>query len=212
MGKTPTTELVADGHADRVAGVGSVAEHGIVRGDGCDRASGRAAGAEAHIVGIAGASEGRAAIGIARGKIRHVGLPEDDGSGRAQLGDDGRIPGRDQFMAGDHVAFPSIRSDQALDAGVGLGNDRNAPQGAAHETAATRFCFRVLASGGGESSGQVQVLHGAIDPVVLLDARHVPAHDFGNGVFVAAVQLFQLGDGDFEQVAIHRFLRSVFRG
>ena len=84
--------------------------------------------------------------------------------------------------------------------------------GSANKTAATRFCFCVLASGGGESSGQVEVLHGAVDPVVLLDARHVPVNDFGYGVFVAAIELFQLWNGDFEQVSIHRLLGSVFRG
>ena len=66
--------------------------------------------------------------------------------------DDGCILGRDKLMAGDRVAFPAIRGDQALDAGVGLGHDGNAPQGAAHESGAARFGFRVLACSGRERS------------------------------------------------------------
>ena len=77
------------------------------------------------------------------------------------------------------------------------------------KAAATGLRFRVLTRSGGESSGHVQVLHRTIDPVVLLNARHVPTHDFCHGVFVAAVQLLQLGDGDLKQVAIHRLLCIV---
>ena len=59
--------------------------------------------------------------------------PRNHRARRAQLCDDSCILGRDQLMAGDHVAFPSIRGDQALDAGVGLRDNRNAPQGAARK-------------------------------------------------------------------------------
>jgi hypothetical protein len=156
-------------HADRVAGIGSVAKHRIVRSDGRDRAARRAAGAEAHVVSVSGAPESRAAIGIAGREIRHIGLPDDNRSGRAQFGDNRCIFRRHQFMAGNGVAFPSIRGDQPFDAGIGFRHNRDAPQRAARKSRAARLCVRVFALRAGHRAGQIQILHRAINPVVLLN-------------------------------------------
>jgi hypothetical protein len=105
-------------------------------------------------------------------------------------------------MARDHVAFPSVRSDQAFDTGVGLDHDRNAPQGAAHETRAARSGIPIFTRCGCESTRGIQVLHGAINVVVFFDPGDVPAHDLRDGVLVSGIEPFQPRDCDLAQVAI----------
>ncbi len=63
--------------------------------------------------------------------------------------------------------------------------------------------LRVLAGSRGESSLLIHVLHGAIDPVVPGNPRHVPLHHLRDGVLVAAIKLLQLRDGDLHEIAIH---------
>ena len=69
-----------------------------------------------------------------------------------------------------------------------------------------RDSFGIFACGRGEGSGCIDILHGAIDPVVLRDTRHVPLHYLGDGVFVVAIHLLELRDSDLEQVAVHGVL------
>jgi hypothetical protein len=58
-------------------------------------------------------------------------------------------------MAWNRVAFPSVRSDQAFDACVGLDDDRNTPQRAAHETRAALSGIRIFLRGRGQSARRI---------------------------------------------------------
>ncbi len=200
------------GHADGVAGIGAVAEKGEVGGDGRHRAARRTAGTEAHVVGVAGASVCGAAVGVARGKVRHVGFAQDDGSCSAQFRDDGGIARRCELVSGKDIAFPSIARDEATDAGVFLDNNGNAPHGAAMEGGAPGAGFRVFLRRGCQCSRFIDILKCAVDAVVSPDAIQVPVHDLGDGVLVIAVEGFELRNADFEQIAIHCCLRICSRG
>ena len=79
-------------HPDGVACIRSGAQDCEVRGNRGYGASGRSSRTEANIIGIAGASEGSAASGIAVGKVGHVGLSEDHGASCAQFYDHGCVP------------------------------------------------------------------------------------------------------------------------
>ncbi len=123
-------------HANRVAGVGAVAEHGHVRRHRGDRAARRSAGREAHVVGVAGAAERAAAVGVAVGEIRHVRDADDDRAGGAQLGCHGGVARRDQLVARHGEPRPAGSGDLPGEAGIGLDHDRHAPQRPAGDRAA----------------------------------------------------------------------------
>ena len=58
-------------------------------------------------------------------------MPEDDGAGGLELRDDRGVLRRDELVARAREAVPAGRGDVALEAGVGLDDDRHAPERAA---------------------------------------------------------------------------------
>jgi hypothetical protein len=68
------------------------------------------------------------------------------------------------------------------------------------------WTFRIFACGCGQSLGCLDILHRAINPVVLRDPRQVPLHHLGDRVFVVAIHLLELWHRHLEQVVIHGIL------
>lgn len=138
--------LAAQGVVLQERGVGPGLRAGRCRCRG--RAARRSARREAH-VGVAGAAERAATVGVAVGEIGHVRVPEDDGDGGLEFRDDGGVLGRHEFVAWPREAGPTRRGHLALDAGVGLDDDRHAPEPAARAgtgSAAAASCLAASAS------------------------------------------------------------------
>jgi hypothetical protein len=126
----------------------------------------------------------------------------------AQPGNNGGVFGRYKFVAWECVAFPAVGSYITCNAGVGLDDDGNAPHRAARKARSAGSCLRIFAGCGSQRSLRVQILNGAVDAVVFVNARQMPRDDLRNGVPVIPIELLQLRNRYFEQVAIHcRVLR-----
>ena len=110
------------------------------------------------------------------------------------MGGDSGVAWGDEFVAREHEAAPAVGGDEALDAGVGLDDDGDAPQEARFE--AGLFGFGVFAGGFGECGFVGEGLYGAIDAVVACYAVQVPLNDLRDGVAVLAIELVQVVDGD----------------
>ena len=94
------------GRPDAASNIGPDAEERHSRRQRRSRSSRRSARTESHIVGIARPSAGAAAVGVTCGKVRHVGLPENDGPGGAQLRNNRGVFRRNQLMARNVEPFP----------------------------------------------------------------------------------------------------------
>ena len=138
-------------------------------------------GREAHVVRVAGASEGSAAVRVAVGEVGHVGVPDDDGAGGLEFRDDRRVLRRDQFVARARESLPAGGRDLTLDAGVRLDDDRHAPERPTR-AAAPAAASALLTRRHGQRLVAEHGLDRAVDAVVAIDAVEVPLHDLRDRV------------------------------
>ena len=103
-------------------------------------------------------------------------------------------------MGGQVVASPSIRCDEAFDAGVGLDYERDSPEGTRVKAGASGF--GVFTCGGGHGSFAVDGLDGAVDAVVAVNAGEMPLDDLRDCVCVDTIKVVQAGDRDFHEIVI----------
>jgi len=103
-------------------------------------------------------------------------------------------------VAGNREPGPAVAGDLAGDAGVGLDDDRDAPQRASLCVPALQFL--VLTGRQRQRIGVHHVLDRAIDAVVLVDACEVPLHDLGDRVLACVVERVQFGDRHLEEIVL----------
>src|SRR5262249_55004776 len=106
----------------------------------------------------------------------------DDRTRCTQLCNDGCIAWCNQLMARKHEATPAVGGNYALDTGVGLDDDRYAPQWTGHKAGPVRF--PVFAFCLDQCIFRPDGLDGAIYAVIASDAVQMPLNDLRNLVTV----------------------------
>src|ERR1700730_518242 len=103
-------------------------------------------------------------------------------------------------MPRDDVTFPPIGRHLAPDAGVGLDDNGNSPQGTMFRS---NSCLSILARGCSPGVGIKLLFNRSIDSVVPGDAGDIPIDDLRDGVLVLRVVTMQLWDGYLHEIPVH---------